>query len=132
MNDYKILENLFENKINVIDFQNFEENNVIRLNNNNNGTYDNDTLLFNTQTVSSKLIDYSNAYVLIECSALVRYTANDTEEIVLETFTLRNSDDIVQNFEIKLNNTIISDEKNCDRANLVNFVLNNSNTNTFD
>ena len=132
MNDYKILENLFENKIDMIDFQNFEESNVIRLNNNNNGTYDNDTLLFNTQTVSSKLIDYSNAYVLIECSALVRYAANDTEEIVLNQFTLRNSDDIVQNCEIKLNNTIISDEKNCDRANLVNFILNNSDTNTFD
>ena len=35
MNDYKILENLFENKIDTIDFQNFEESNVIRLNNNN-------------------------------------------------------------------------------------------------
>ena len=132
MNDYKILENLFENKNDIIDFQSFEESNVIRLNNNNNGTYDNDTLLFNTQTVSSKLIDYSNAYVLIECSALVRFAANDDEKKVLETFTLRNSDDIVQNCEIKLNNTIISDEKNCDRANLVNFILNNSNTNTFD
>ena len=132
MNDYKILENLFENKIDMIDFQSFEESNVIRLNNNNNGTYDNDTLLFNTQTVSSKLIDYSNAYVLIECSALVRFAANDDEETVLGTFTLRNSDDIVQNCEIKLNNTIISDEKNCDKANLVNFILNNSNTNTFD
>ena len=132
MNDYKILESLFENKIDMIDFQNFEESNVIRLNNNNNGTYDNNTLLFNTQTVSSKLIDYSNAYVLIECSALVRYNANDTEETILGTFTLRNSDDIVQNCEIKLNNTIIRDEKNCDRANLVNFILNNSNSNTFD
>ena len=131
MNDYKILENLFENRNDMIDFQSFEESNVIRLNNNNNGTYDNDTLLFNTQTVSSKLIDYSNAYVLIECSALVRYNANDTEEIVLGTFTLRNSDD-VQNLEIKLNNTIISDEKNCDKANLVNFIINISNTNTFD
>ena len=132
MNDYKILENLFENKIDMIDFQNFEESNVIRLNNNNNGTYDNDTLLFNTQTVNSKLIDYSNAYVFMECSALVRYNANDTEETILGTFTLRNSDDIVQNCEIKLNNTIISDEKNCDRANLINFILNNSDTNTFD
>ena len=132
MNDYTIIENLFENKNDVIDFQSFEESNVIRLNNNNNGTYDNDTLLFNTQTVSSKLIDYSNVYVLIECSAFVRFAANDDEETVLETFTLRNSDDIVQNCEIKLNNTIISDEKNCDRANLVNFILNNSNTNTYD
>ena len=132
MNDYKILENLFENKNDIIDFQSFEEINVIRLNNNNNGTYDNNTLLFNTQTVSSKLIDYSNAYVLIECSAIVRYNANDTEETILGTFTLRNSDDIVQNCEIKLNNTIISDEKNCNRANLVNFILKNSNTNTFD
>ena len=122
MNDYTIIENLFENKNDIIDFQSFEESNVIRLNNNNNGTYDNDTLLFNTQTVSSKLIDYSNVYVLIECSALIRYAATDDEKKELETFTLRNSDDIVQNCEIKLNNTIISDEKHCDRANLVNFI----------
>ena len=80
MNDYTIIENLFENKNDIIDFQSFEESNVIRLNNNNNGTYDNDILLFNTQTVSSKLIDYSNSYVLIECSALVRYVADDDEK----------------------------------------------------
>ena len=67
MNDYRILENLFENKNDNISFQSFEESNVIRLNNNNNGVYDNDTILFNTQTVSSKLIDYSNAYIIIEC-----------------------------------------------------------------
>ena len=132
MNDYKIIENLFENKIDIIDFQNFEESNVIRLNNNNRGSYDNNVLLFNTQTVSSKLIDYSNAYVLIDASCLVRYRENDTEEIVLNQFTLRNSCDIVQNCKISLNNTIISDEKHCNRANLVNFILNNSSTNTFD
>ena len=34
MNDYVILNNLFENKVDMIDFQNFEESNVIRLNNN--------------------------------------------------------------------------------------------------
>ena len=89
MNDYSIIENLFENKNDIIDFQSFEESNVIRLNNNNNGVYDNDTILFNTQTVSSKLIDYSNAYIIIECSALVRYNVNDDEETVLGTFTLR-------------------------------------------
>ena len=86
MNDYTIIENLFENKNDIIDFQSFEESNVIRLNNNNNGTYDNDTLLFNTQTVSSKLIDYSNVYVLIECSALVRYAADDDDKNSIKNF----------------------------------------------
>ena len=86
MNDYKILENLFENKFDMIDFQNFEESNIIRLNSNNRGIFDNNTLLFNTQTVSSKLIDYSNTYVLIDCSALIRYAENDTEAIVLNQF----------------------------------------------
>ena len=67
MNDYVILNNLFENRVNMIDFQNFEESNVIKFNNNNNrGNYDNNILLFNTQTLSSKLIDYSNAYILKE------------------------------------------------------------------
>ena len=132
MNDYIILSNLFENKVDMIEFQNFEESNVVRLNNNNRGTYDNNILLFNTQSLSSKLIDYSNAYILVDCSALIRYVANDTEKEVLNSFTLRNSDDIIQNCKITLNNTIISDEKHCDRANLINFILNNSNTNTFD
>ena len=132
MNDYKILENLFENKIDTIDFQNFEESNDIKQNNNNNGDYDTNTIQFNTKILSSRLIDYSNAYVLFEESCLVRYVANDTEKIILETFTLRNTDDIEQNCEISLNDTIISDEKNCDRANLVNFIINNSNINTFD
>ena len=132
MNDYKILENLFENKIDTIDFQNFEESNIIKFNNNNGGNYDKNILLSNTQSLSSKLIDYSNAYVLVDSTALIRYAANDTKEKALRTFTLRNSDYIVQNCEISLNNTIISEEKHCDRANLVNFILNNSNSNTFD
>ena len=57
MNDYEILNNLFENKVDMIDFQNFEESNVIKFNNNNRSNYDNNILLFNTQTLSSKLID---------------------------------------------------------------------------
>ena len=73
MNEYVILNNLFENKVDMIDFQNFEESNVIRLNNDNRGTCDNNILLFNTQTLSSKLIDYSNAYILVECSAQIKY-----------------------------------------------------------
>ena len=61
MNDVQILENLFNNKHDEISFQNFSESNIIIINNNNKGDYSNQKLIFNTQRVSSKIIDYSNS-----------------------------------------------------------------------
>ena len=63
MNDIKILTNLFDNKNDEITFQNFEESNIIKLNNNNKGNFNENKLIFNTQSISSKIIDYSNAYI---------------------------------------------------------------------
>ena len=56
---YRILNNLFDNKHDEISFQNFEESNIIKLNNNNKGNYNENRLIFNTQSISSKIIDYS-------------------------------------------------------------------------
>ena len=65
MNEYKILNELFNNKTDEIFFQNFYESNIIELNNDNKGNYNNNRLIFNTRSISSKLIDYSNAYTVI-------------------------------------------------------------------
>ena len=132
MNDVQISENLFNNKHDEISFQNFSESNFIKINNNNKGDYSNQKLIFNTQRVSSKIIDYSNSYILFEFKATIPFNANDTEDIVKNTFSLRTSDDIIDKFKVTLNNVIISDETNCDKANLINFILNNPNTNKID
>ena len=56
MNDMQILENLFNDKHDEITFQNLEESNIIFLNNNNKGNYSNNKLLFNTLSVSKKMM----------------------------------------------------------------------------
>ena len=135
MNDIRILENLFNNKYDEITFQNLEESNIISLNNNNKGDYSNNKLLFNTLQISKKMIDYSKAYILFEVKATIPFANNDNNNDnanVKNSFTLRNSDDIITNLRIILNNVVISDEIDVDKSNLVNFILHNSNTNKID
>ena len=133
MNDIKILKNLFDNKQDEITFQNLEQSNIISLNNNNIGDYSNNKLLFNTLQISKKMIDYSKAYILFEVKATIPFVNNDNDNANVKTsFTLRNSDDIITNLRIILNNTVVSDEIDVDKSNLVNFVLHNSNTNKID
>ena len=132
MNDIQILENLFNNKHDEISFQNLAENNIVSLNNNNKGNYLNNKLLFNTLQVSKKIIDYSKAYILFEVKVNIPFLDNDTEAIIKNNFTLRNSDNIITNLKIILNDIVISDEVDIDKSNLVNFILHNSNTNKID
>ena len=135
MDDIKILENLFNNKQDEIMFKNLKESNIISLNNNNKGDYSNNKLLFNTLQISKKMIDYSKAYILFEVKAIIPFVNNDNNNDnanVKTSFTLRNSDDIITNLRILLNNTVISDEIDVDKSNLVNFILHNSNTNKID
>ena len=132
MNDMQILENLFNNKHDEITFQNLEESNIIFLNNNNKGDYSNNKLLSNTLQVSKKMIDYSKAYILFEVKANIPFVNKDNNNDnlnVKNSFTLRNSNDVITNLKIILNNIVISDEVDIDKSNLVNLVLHNSNTN---
>ena len=135
MNDIRLLENLFNNKQDEIIFQNLQESNIISLNNNNKGDYSNNKLLFNTLQISKKMIDYSKAYILFEVKATIPFVNGDdanNNANVKNSFTLRNSNDIITSLNIRLNNTIISDEIDIDKSNLVNFLLHNSNTNKID
>ena len=135
MDDIRILENLFNNKHDEIMFKNLEESNIISLNNNNKGDYSNNKLLFNTLQISKKMIDYSKAYILFEVKATIPFVNGDDANNnvnVKNSFSLRNSDDIITDLKILLNNTIISDEIDTDKSNLVNFILHNSNTNKLD
>ena len=135
MNNMRILENLFNNKHDEITFQNLEESNIISLNNNNKGNYLNNKLLFNTLQISKKMVDYSKAYILFEAKAIIPFVNGDNaneNENVKNSFTLRNSNDIITNLKIILHNVVISDEVDIDKSNLVNFILHNSNTNKID
>ena len=135
MDDIRILENLFNNKQDEITVKNLEESNIISLNNNNKGDFTNNKLLFNTLQISKKMIHYSKAYILFEVKATIPFVNGDVANNnvnVKTSFTLRNSDDIITNLKILLNNTIISDEIDTDESNLVNFILHNSNTNKLD
>ena len=81
------------------------------------------------------MIDYSKAYILFEVKATTPFVNGDdanNNENVKNSFTLRNSDDIITNLKIILNNIVISDEVDIDKSNLINFILNNSITNKID
>ena len=81
------------------------------------------------------MIDYSKAYVLFEVKANIPFVNGDNaneNENVKKSFTLRNSNDIISNLKIILNNIVISDEVDIDKSNLVNIILHNSNTNKID
>ena len=134
MNDIQILKNLF-NKQDEIAFQNLEESNIISLNSNNKGDYSNNRLIFNTLQISKKMIDYSKVYILFEVKATIPFVNNDNNydnANVKTSFTLRNSDDVITNLRIILNNVVISDEIDTDKSNLVNFILHNSNKDKID
>ena len=127
MNDYKTITKLFENDQDEIGFRLLKESNIIKLNDKNNNNYDNNQIEFNTQSLSSKLINYSDAYIEVEIELEIPFDDTDQgKKSIPDVVALKNSYEIVKNLKIQLNNVIISNESNIHRNNLVNFILNNS------
>ena len=127
MNDYKTITKFFEDDQDEIGFRLFKESNIIKLNNKNNSNYYNNQIEFNTQSLASKLINYSNAYITVEIELKIPFDSSDQgKKYVPKLIALKNSYEIVENLKIQLNNVITSNESNINRSNLVNFVLNNS------
>ena len=77
MNDYLMLNDLFNNKQDSIGFRLFKKSNIIRLNNNNVGIYDSKQIEFDTLNISNKMINYSNSYIELELTISINY---DNEE----------------------------------------------------
>ena len=77
MNDYKTITRLFENDQDEIGFRLFKESNIIKLNNKNNNNYDNNQIEFNTQSLASKIINYSNAYIEVEIELVIPFDETD-------------------------------------------------------
>ena len=126
MDDFRILENLFEKNDDQIHFDLFKESNIIALNNNNQGNF-NKEIKFNTQSLASQIINYKDAYILLEIQVAVPYQREDQgKKSIPQLLYLKKSYEIVDSLNISLNNVIISNEVNINRSSLVNYILNNS------
>ena len=116
MDDYLVLDNLFEKHNDQIHFELFKESNIIALNNNNKGDF-NDQITFNTQSLASKMINYKDAYVLLEIQVDVPYDAGvQGKKTIPKEIYIKNSYELVESLKISLNNVIISNEANVNRS----------------
>ena len=100
---------------------------MIKLTNQNkNDDFDNG-ILFNTASISSKMINYKDAYILLKIECEVPYDDGDQgKKSIPGLLYLKNSFEIVKNLKIQLNNINISNEVNVNRSSLIDLVLNNS------
>ena len=131
MDDYIILENLFRNEQDEIHFELFKESNVIKLNNENkNDDFDNG-IRFNTASISSKMINYKDAYILLNIECEVPFDDTDQgKKSIPKLLYVKNSYEIVKSFKIQLNNVNICNEGNVNRSGLIDFIINNSYNNS--
>ena len=126
MDDFRILQNSFEKNDDEIHFNLFKESNIIALNNNNLGIF-NKEIKFNTLSLASQIINYKDAYILLEIQVAVPYQREDQgKKSIPQLLYLKKSYEIVNSLNISLNSVIISDEVSINRSSLVNYILNNS------
>ena len=79
MDDFRVLENLLEKNDDQIHFDLFKESNIIAHDNNNQGNF-NKGISFNTQSLASQIINYKDAYILLEIQVAVPYQREDLEK----------------------------------------------------
>ena len=82
----------------------------------------NNPIVFNTKTVLSNLVDYSNAY--IEFQFDIKFASANA--CTKANLTLKNSYEMISELKIELNNRIISNETNVNYSHLINHLLENS------
>ena len=123
MDNFRIL---FEKHDDQIHFDLFKESNIIAHNNNNQGNF-NKEINFNTQSLASQIINYKDAYILLEIQVAVPYQREDLgKKTIPQLLYIKKSYEIVNSLKISLNNVIISNEVNINRSSQINFILNNS------
>ena len=79
-------------------------------------------IVFNTKSILSKLIDYTNAY--IEFKFDIKFASVDV--CTKGNLTLKNSCEMISELKIELNDRIISNESNVNYSHIVNHLLENS------
>ena len=82
----------------------------------------NNPIVFNTKTVLSNLVDYSNAYIEFQFDIKFATAAACTKA----NLTLKNSYEMISELKIELNNRIVSNETNVNYSHLINHLLENS------
>ena len=82
----------------------------------------NNPIVFNTKTVLSNLVDYSNAYIEFQFDIKFATDAACTKA----NLTLKNSYEMISELKIELNNRIISNETNVNYSRIINHLLENS------
>ena len=82
----------------------------------------NNPIVFNTKTVLSNLVDYSNAYIEFQFDIKFATDAVCTKA----NLTLKNSYEMISDLKIELNNRIVSNETNVNYSYLINHLLENS------
>ena len=82
----------------------------------------NNPIVFNTKSILSNLIDYSNAY--IEFQFDIKFAADAA--CIKANLTLKNSYEMISELKIELNNRIVSNESNVNYSHNINHLLENS------
>ena len=117
--EYQQIISLIRSKNEKVENISYKEVNKIKLNpEENNST----SIVFNTQSISSKLIDYSNAYIQFQFDIKFETDAVCTNA----NLTLKNSYEMISELKIELNNIIISNEHDTNYSYIINHLLENS------
>ena len=82
----------------------------------------NNPIVFNTKSILSNLIDYSNAYIEFQFDIKFATDAACTKA----NLTLKNSYEMISELKIELNNRIVSNETNVNYSHIINHLLENS------
>ena len=79
-------------------------------------------IVFNTKTVLSNVVDYSNSYIEFQFDVKFATDAACTKN----NLTLKNSYEMISELKIELNNRIVSNETNVNYSRIINHLLENS------
>ena len=79
-------------------------------------------IVFNTKSILSKLVDYSNAYIQFQFD--IKFATADA--CTKGNLTLKNSYEMISELSIELNDRIISNESNVNYSHIINHLLENS------
>ena len=82
----------------------------------------NNPIVFNTKSILTNLIDYSNAYIEFEFD--IKFATADA--CTKANLTLKNLYEMISELKIEFNNRIISNESNVNRSYIINHLLENS------
>ena len=126
MNDLRILDDLFKKHNDEIHFELFKRSNIVWINNENQGDFSKE-IVFNTRSLASLLINYKDAYILLEIEVKIPYDETDQgKKSVPKLIFFKKSYELVEYLRISFNSVIITNESYVNRSSLVNYVMNNA------